>query len=70
MYGADMLGSLFNSSSEQGQNNQWDMSRLDNLLNDKIPKKIPGVNKPYLYFGMWKATFAWHLEDMDLFSIK
>ncbi|ORY33525.1 JmjC-domain-containing protein [Rhizoclosmatium globosum] len=65
MYGADMLGSLFD---ETKASNKWNPKNFDNLLN-RINMKLPGVNNPYLYFGMWKATFAWHLEDMDLFSI-
>ena len=63
LYGADMTGSLFENDM-----NTWNVSKLDNLL-DKVGEKVMGVNSPYLYFGMWKATFAWHVEDMDLFSI-
>ncbi|KAG1121963.1 hypothetical protein G6F42_011921 [Rhizopus arrhizus] len=63
MYGADLLGTLFNSSITS-----WNPNTLDNTLN-KLNQTLPGVNSPYLYFGMWKATFAWHVEDMDLYSI-
>jgi hypothetical protein len=63
LYGADMPGSLFPESVES-----WNLGKLDNLL-DILGTKIPGVNTAYLYLGMWKATFAWHLEDVDLYSI-
>jgi hypothetical protein len=39
----------------------WNVSRLDNLLT-RMKYRVSGVNTPYLYFGMWKSTFAWHLE--------
>ncbi|KAL5352844.1 hypothetical protein ACLOAV_002792 [Pseudogymnoascus australis] len=63
LYGADMLGSLFDERTTT-----WNLGNLPNLL-DVMGTKIPGVNTAYLYLGMWKATFAWHLEDVDLYSI-
>ncbi|MGH0184232.1 UNVERIFIED_CONTAM: hypothetical protein FKN15_014130, partial [Acipenser sinensis] len=51
---------------------EWNISKLNTLL-DMVEQEcgivIEGVNTPYLYFGMWKTTFAWHTEDMDLYSI-
>lgn len=66
LYGADMAGSLFDSSIAE-----WNVANLPSVLSRLLPPgdKVPGVNTPYLYWGMWKATFAWHVEDMDLFSI-
>ncbi|KAI1110969.1 hypothetical protein F5Y14DRAFT_334961 [Nemania sp. NC0429] len=63
LYGADVLGTLFNDATEE-----WNLNKLPNLL-DVLGTKVPGVNTAYLYLGMWKATFAWHLEDVDLYSI-
>lgn len=63
MYGADMPGSLFDDDCQV-----WNVAHLDNILNN-LRVNIPGVNTAYLYCGMWKSTFAWHLEDMDLYSI-
>jgi hypothetical protein len=63
LYGADMPGSLFDESTTS-----WNVAKLENLL-DCLGKKLPGVNTAYLYLGMWKSTFSWHLEDMDLYSI-
>lgn len=63
MYGADVLGSLFSKKVKS-----WNVASLPNVL-DLMETKLPGVNDAYLYAGLWKATFAWHLEDQDLYSI-
>uniref|UniRef100_A0A6P8NUJ1 [histone H3]-trimethyl-L-lysine(9) demethylase n=1 Tax=Geotrypetes seraphini TaxID=260995 RepID=A0A6P8NUJ1_GEOSA len=67
IYGADINGSLYDKDVDE-----WNISRLNTIL-DVVEEvcgiSIEGVNTPYLYFGMWKTTFAWHTEDMDLYSI-
>jgi hypothetical protein len=63
MYGADMLGSIFDDSVKT-----WNVAHLPNVL-DHMEEKLPGVNDAYLYAGLWKASFSWHLEDQDLYSI-
>ncbi|KAJ2211141.1 hypothetical protein EV179_005720 [Coemansia sp. RSA 487] len=65
MYGADVLGTLF---PEYNKFPYWNIRNLPGLLR-QVGQRMPGVNDPYLYLGMWKATFAWHVEDMDLYSI-
>ncbi|XP_053780827.1 lysine-specific demethylase 4D [Desmodus rotundus] len=67
IYGADISGSLFDANTKQ-----WNLSHLgtiQDLLEQECGVVIEGVNTPYLYFGMWKTSFAWHTEDMDLYSI-
>uniref|UniRef100_A0AAR2KL27 [histone H3]-trimethyl-L-lysine(9) demethylase n=1 Tax=Pygocentrus nattereri TaxID=42514 RepID=A0AAR2KL27_PYGNA len=63
LYGADVSGTLYDA---------WNVGRLNTIL-DTVEResgvKNKGVNTPCLYFGMWKSTFAWHTEDMDLYSI-
>ncbi|KAF5366194.1 hypothetical protein D9758_005697 [Tetrapyrgos nigripes] len=64
-YGADTQGSLYTDDTEE-----WNVAHLESELSRLLPPGgIPGVNTPYLYWGMWRATFAWHVEDMDLCSI-
>ncbi|XP_059614751.1 probable lysine-specific demethylase 4A [Phlebotomus argentipes] len=67
IYGADVSGSLTDPDVKE-----WNINSLGTIL-DYVNKdygiSISGVNTAYLYFGMWKTSFAWHTEDMDLYSI-
>ncbi|KAI5640820.1 jmjC domain, hydroxylase domain-containing protein [Phthorimaea operculella] len=67
IYGADVNGSITDPDVKE-----WNVNCLGTILdfvNSDYGIEIDGVNTAYLYFGMWKTTFAWHTEDMDLYSI-
>lgn len=67
IYGADVNGSLIDPHI-----NEWNLNSLGTILDHVISDykiKFEGVNTSFLYFGMWKTTFPWHTEDMDLYSI-
>ena len=58
-------GSLFDEKC-----NGWNIRKLNTMLSRTLHAKghtLPGVTTPYLYFGMWRSTFAWHTEDFDLY---
>ncbi|XP_060857752.1 lysine-specific demethylase 4A-like [Metopolophium dirhodum] len=67
LYGADVSGSIMDKDV-----GVWNINTLGTILDYVIEDygvRIEGVNTAYLYFGMWKSSFAWHTEDMDLYSI-
>ncbi|KAK5969054.1 JmjC domain protein [Trichostrongylus colubriformis] len=68
IYGADTEGSFYDEDV-----NEFNMKRLETILDETKAatggKVIKGVNSVYLYFGMYGASFAWHVEDMELYSI-
>ncbi|NP_001077320.1 lysine-specific demethylase 4C [Danio rerio] len=67
IYGADVSGTLYDEDIEE-----WNIGHLNSVLDvieEDCGVSIQGVNTPYLYFGMWKTSFSWHTEDMDLYSI-
>jgi hypothetical protein len=65
VYGADTPLSLFDAKLPWG----WNLRELNCLFKEYDVPEIPGVTSPMTYFGMWKAFFAWHKEDLDLYSI-
>jgi len=63
VYGADVQASL--TDPEQAV---FNLTKLPSILSG-MSEQIPGINLPYLFIGMWRATFSWHIEDMDLYAV-
>ncbi|KAF8580359.1 hypothetical protein K439DRAFT_1619890 [Ramaria rubella] len=66
-YGTDMKGAAFSPLFTE-ESKHCNVPELTSTLiclvgNDS---KISGINTSYLYFDIWGATVAWHVEDMDL----
>ncbi|KAK6026041.1 JmjC domain protein [Ostertagia ostertagi] len=68
IYGADTEGSFYDEGVDE-----FNMKKLETILDETKDatggKVIKGVTSVYLYFGMYGASFAWHVEDMELYSI-
>lgn len=67
IYGTDIYDSLFDNNSYG-----WNINALNTILNhveSDYDLKIDHLSTSGLFFGMWKAVFPWHTEDMDLYSI-
>jgi jumonji domain-containing protein 2 len=72
MYGADIEGSLFCGEEHEATyagRRGWTLNRSLSDMLRLLPSSIPGVNTTMLYVGMWRAMFAFHVEDLDLYSI-
>ncbi len=65
LYGGDQAGSVFQDADADG----WNLNQLDTILRIGCGKDSKGITSSMLYFGMWRAMFAMHTEDLELNSI-
>ena len=64
IYGADVPASLVDEDKKI-----WNVGKHEPIFND-FGRRLTRVEEgAYLYFGMWKSTFSWHIEDMDLYGV-
>lgn len=77
-YGNDVdslyFGSGFPKQTDPDTNmySRWNMNRLPvdaSSLLKFLKAPISGINVPWIYIGMLFATFCWHYEDNNLYSI-
>ncbi|KAL3318777.1 Lysine-specific demethylase 4C [Cichlidogyrus casuarinus] len=65
LYGANIPGTLTDSKVRA-----FNIGKLGSMIEHIFgDTPISGVNTPYLYFGSPFSSFAWHVEDAELYSI-
>ena len=64
IYGADVTASLIDQDKKI-----WNVGTAEPIFNDFGQRLTQVEEGAYLYFGMWKSTFSWHIEDMDLYGV-
>lgn len=68
LYGVDIPKTFFDPLCPS-----WNIGNMQSirgsLLNKMQTGKIPGIHKPFAYYGSYGSSFAWHTEDSDLLAI-
>lgn len=42
---------------------------LQDTILQLLKANLPGITSPMLYAGMWRSMFAFHVEDVNLYSV-
>ncbi|KAJ1462775.1 JmjC domain, hydroxylase-domain-containing protein, partial [Pelagophyceae sp. CCMP2097] len=75
LYGADVASisvfELLNAelAAEASEAPEWHLDTFSGDLLRRLGVPMAGITLPMVYLGAWRAMFAWHCEDMNLYSI-
>jgi len=75
IYGADepklSVFERWRARGETGGAPEWFLDAMEGepLRRALGGRKLGGVTEPMIYVGSWRALFAWHVEDANLYSI-
>lgn len=79
LYGADLDSTVHGGSSARSasataaERSPWELSELTDapasVLLPSVCRAISGVTTPWLYVGSLFGAFAWHVEDLHLYSL-
>ena len=64
IYAKDIPGTLMGKESDP-----WNLNNLNSVLTLGSKGPMPGISESYIYLGSRMSTFAWHLEDENLYSL-